>query len=269
MAHGFLTSRERIARAKTHREALGQAWAKFIDEPDAYDIGVRVEDEGTGGIWIQPTRPLPPVLSLEVGEMLYQLRAALDACIYQAAILESGLDPPPDENSLEFPICLTEATFNSSARKFRPLSNKKLRDFIRHVQPYYIPHLNTPGAEWLPETLAILNDWARKDRHRNLHIMGSWPSQANPQLRLPDGVTIRSMEIVGLGLLLGEESQLATFVLDGWKPGLHIEANPDVFIDVASNEPPPPKDASDTLDMRTKQMIAAVELVTKAFEQTY
>ncbi len=63
------------------------------------------------------------------------------------------------------------------------------------------------------------------------------------------------MEIVGLGLLLDEESQLATFVRDGWEPGMHIEANPDVVIDVASNEPPSPKDASDTLNMRTKQMI--------------
>lgn len=201
--------------------------------------------------------------------MLYQLRAALDACVYQAAIFHTGKEPPPHENALELPICRTEDAFDKSTWKFRPLADHpKLANFIRDIQPYYIPHLNSPGAEWLPETLGLLNDWARKDRHRRLHIVASWPSEADPQLRLPEGVTIRSIELVGLGLLLDEKSQLATFALDGWEPGMDIEANPNAMIDIASNEPPPPRDASDTLDMRTQQMIAAVELVIKAFEQS-
>jgi hypothetical protein len=91
--------------------------------------------------------------------------------------------------------------------------------------------------------------------------VGSWPSEADPQLRLPDGVAIRSMKIVGLGLLLDEKSQLATFALNSWEPGMVIEANPNVHIDVASDEGPPPKDTSDTLDMRTQQLIAAVDVV--------
>jgi hypothetical protein len=266
----FQTSRERVKRAKTHRQAFGKAWSDFLDEPDPYDIGVHVEDDGTGELWIQPSRPLPVVLSLELGELLYQLRAALDACIYQAAIIDSGQDPPPDENALEFPICATEKTFEASAWKIAPLTNQRIRKFIRDIQPCNIPKLKTPGAEWMPETLTLLNEWARKDRHRKLHVVGSWPSEADPQLRLPEGVTILSMKLVGLGLLLDEQKQLATFALNGWKRGMKIEANPNAVIDVASDEPPPPKESFYTLSMRAQQMIAAVEfIVTKIFEKAY
>jgi hypothetical protein len=203
------------------------------------------------------------------GELLYQLRAALDSCIYQAAIIDSRQDPPPHEDALEFPICLTESAFKSSTRKIAPLTNQLIRKFIHDVQPCNIPNLKAPESAWLAEALALLNDWARKDRHRRLHIVGSWPSEADPKLRLPEGVTIRSMELVGLGLLLEEQSQLATFVLDSWEPGMKIEANPDCVIDIASDEAPPRKDSSDTFDMRTRVLIAGVDLITDAFERAY
>jgi hypothetical protein len=122
----------------------------------------------------------------------------------------------------------------------------------------------------LPETLALLNEWARRDRHRKLHVVGSWPAEADPQLRLPDGVILVSMKLVGLGLLLEKQDQLATFVLHGWKRGMKIEANANAVIDVASDEAPPPTDLSNTLDMRVRQMIAGVEfIVTKVFEKAY
>ena len=266
----FQTSRERIERAKAHGQAFGKTWSDFLDEPDPYDIGVHVNDDGTGELWIEPIHPLPVALSLELGELLYQLRAALDACIYQAAIIDSRQDPPPHENALEFPICATEATFKTSTRKIAPLKNQRVRKFIHDVQPCHIQYLKTPGAKWLPETLALLNEWARRDRHRKLHIVGSWPAEADPQLRLPDGVALVSMKLVGLGLLLEKQDQLATFVLDGWKRGMKIEANANAVIDVASDEPPPPTDLSNTLDMRVRQMIAGVEfIVTKVFEKAY
>ena len=265
----FLTSRERIERAEDHRDAIGVAWGEFIDEPDSYEIGVHVDEAGLGEIWVQPTRPLPSIISLELGEMLYQLRAALDAMVYQAAIHETKQDPPPNEASLEFPICWKEKAFKSSESKIAPISDQKLRGFLRKVQPFYIPQLGAPGAEWLPETLGMLNDWARKDRHRRLHVVGSWASEADPHLHLPDGVALRSMNVVGLGALLTDQNQLATFELDGWRRGLPIEANPDVFIDLASDEAPAARETSDTFDMRTQQLIAAVRFVLRAFEDTY
>jgi hypothetical protein len=264
----FQTTSVRIARAKAHRKTIDEIWSEYLDEPDPYDTGIHVYDDGTGEITLQPSRPLPVALSLELGEMLYQLRAALDSCIYQAAIFDSRQDPPSYENALEFPICATERAFEDSAWKIAPLTNQTIREFIHDVQPCNIPNLSA-GAVWVPETLRLLNDWARKDRHRRLHIVGSWPAWADPNLRVPEGVTIRSMTVVGLGLLLNEQSVLAEFCLDGWEPGMKIEANPDVAIDIASDEAPPPKDASDTLDTRTQRMIAVVRLVQETFEKAY
>jgi len=82
-------------------------------------------------------------LSDAYGEMLYQLRAALDGSVYQAAIIESGQDPPPNENRLEFPICVSAAEFHKSAWKIAPLS-KQCRDFIESIQPYNAPELAAP-----------------------------------------------------------------------------------------------------------------------------
>jgi hypothetical protein len=264
----FPVCRERIDRAKTHRKTFRQTWSDFLDT-DPYETGVFVDSEGRGAIWVQPTHALPASLSLELGEMLYQLRASLDGCIYTAAVIESGQEPPPDESALEFPICSTAGAFKKSGRKIAALANQQVRRFIHSVQPCNASTLRAPGASWLPVTLGLLNDWARRDRHRRLNVIGSLPSQAEPKLLLPEGVTMRFFEIVGLGLLLDKQTNIATFALEGWEPQMDLQGNPDCVIDVASHEPPPPRDGSDTLDMRTQQMVAAVEYVVTAFEQAY
>ncbi len=248
---------------------MWKAWGEFLDEPEPYDFSVRVEDDGTGKLWIEPTKPVPSVLALELGELLYQLRAGLDAAIYQAAICDTGQDPPPDDNALEFPICRTVKGFERSARKIAPLTNRKLLAFIHKVQPCHISELKAEGAEWVPQTLELLNDWARKDRHRALHVVGSWPAAGEPLFDLPTGVKVVDVELTGIGKMLEGHQELARFVLSGWERDMKMSANPNTFIEIASSEDPPPRSPADTFEMRVKQLFAVVELVLKAFEQGY
>src|ERR1700687_6277214 len=104
MAEPFDVCWERIARADTHRDAIATAWNVFIEE-ESYAASSYVNPDGTGAIWVRQLLPLPPVIALELGEFLYQLRAALDAAIYEIACVNSGTRPPADEQSLAFPIC--------------------------------------------------------------------------------------------------------------------------------------------------------------------
>ena len=265
----FETCRKRIERAKAHSKTFAELWNELSEE-DPYSTFVNVDDDGAGRIWISPRyeRGLPDVFSLELGEMLYQFRSALDSCVYAAAIVESGQEPPPKEENLEFPICDSPAKFKKATWKIAPLT-KKRRDIIESVQPYKTPPDLRPEFRVfnINRTLAILNDWARKDRHRQLRVVGSWVSSARPKVRLPAGVELVFMGVTGDGFL-EHESEIASFQLAGWVRGMTIEANPDVFIDVAVNDDPPPCADNDTLSERIVAMTIWVNAIVEEIEKS-
>jgi len=265
----FEGCRQRIARAKAHREALAKIW-NDIAATDFYNISVRVEDDGTGGIWLKPTYgpDFTHKAALQLGEMLYQLRATLDACVYEAAVVDTGKNPPPNERSLEFPIAATKAAFQNSASKIRPLAQKR-RDIIESVQPYNIPKLAPEDLVFnFNRTFGILNDWARKDRHRKLHVVGSWASNARPKVRCPAGTSLDYLNFIESGFL-ETESQIAAFKVKGYAPHMRIEANPDLDLDMGINELPLPCADNDTLGNRLRAMLVATYSMVRTFEDSF
>ncbi len=259
----FQDSRDRLDRAQAHRTTFNDAWKALLKSRPHKTI-VRVEVDGTGTIWVEPP-PLPIGLSLELGEMLYQLRAALDACVYRAAVLDSGIDPPPNENALEFPICLTQTSWRDSARKVAPLSDEH-RQIIEQIQPYNAAKY--PGMTRVIRSLGILNDWARKDRHRRLHIVRAWLGPVQPRLQIGEPARLASLVARAPGLLEGD-TEVARFVLEGWIPGTKIKVSPYIPFEVAVDESPPPEGPTDTLDRRVGEMFYAVRFMVEAFEKTF
>jgi len=260
----FQGCRDRIERAYAHRKALGEIWNKLVNE-NFYQILVNVEHDGTGTISVEQLNPLPVSCALELGETLYNFRAALDGCIYRAAIIESKQNPPPGENRLEFPVCSNAAEFLKSARKIEPLS-QKCRDFIESIQPYHTPEL--PAELYIRNfnrNLGILHDWARKDRHRQLHVVGCWGSQASPSIRLPAGTSLKSIRACTDGFL-EYEHEIASFEIDGFVPGMKVQANPDLMIDIAVNETPKPCADNDTLGNRLTYIGETVEVTVCTIE---
>ena len=130
---------QRIERAKAHSKTLGEQWNSFI-ENDPYGVAVEMQDDGTGRLLVWPTVPIPSEFALELGEMLYQFWAALDGCVYAAAILQTGKNPPPNERQLAFPLCASESDFKNAARNIAPLP-KQLKLIVDSVQPYRTPKL--------------------------------------------------------------------------------------------------------------------------------
>ena len=80
---------ERIKRADSHRKSIAELWNSLNDE-QLYDPIVEVQHDGTGIVRIYP-KGVPAIIALQLGEILYQLRAALDGAIYVAAILGQQL----------------------------------------------------------------------------------------------------------------------------------------------------------------------------------
>src|ERR1700730_8566056 len=266
----FEGCRERLRRAKVHRENIAVLWNRAGKAEELYNVVVDMDDDGAGCIWLKPIHQpeLINALSLELGEMLYQLRAALDGCIYQAAIFENKQNPPPDEHSLEFPVCISSKDFENQTFKIRPLSQER-RDIVEFVQPYKVPKLAPEDmVSNFNRAIEILTDWTRKDRHRKLHIVGSWVVSASPKLILPSGVRLDSISVAGSGFL-EERGKVADFRVTRYLPGMEIKASPDLAIDIAVNEIPPPCADNDTLGKRLLTMLRATYFVVSSMEDSF
>jgi hypothetical protein len=258
--------RARVERAKVHYRRFGKTWSSFLKQPNPYEISVPIDHHGEGVIYIEPVGLPATELSLEFGEMLYQLRAALDSLIYEVAILDAGQDPPPDAEQLEFPIRESRRGFDNAGRKIAPLSDLH-RDMVESVQPYDLEE-RAEGHRRAAQTLQQINDLARKDRHRGLRVIASWAANRNPEIAsLPAGCSVEWLTTAPDGIL-EHESEVARFKIRGWRAGLELEANPNLTVDVTIDDSPPPRDDSDTLMERSRTMIAVVSEVIRGFEDT-
>jgi hypothetical protein len=265
----FEGCRLRIERAKAHGITLAVEW-NSIPAEDLNTVRAHVNPDGTGRLWISQPKPIPAVLALHFGEMFYQLRAALDGAIHHAAILETGKNPPPDEHKLEFPIFDDPRDYRkNSGRMLGPLKDATRLAYIETVQPYHAPNL--PPDELVGcgyRALAMLNDWARKDRHRRLHVVQCWAAGASPQIRCPDGVSVASIQAISSGFL-NDNDVLATFRLTGYTRGVKVEANPYLRTEIAINEAPSRRADNDTLGNRLAAMIAVVTAIVAGLENSF
>jgi len=117
-------ARLRLRRAIAHGEHLAQLWnslpTEYLCTPKA-----RVGPNGYGDLIVTNVGEIPEELPLLLGELLYQLRSALDACIYQATIYATNQDPPPNEGKLEFPI-------THDPKEWKRLAGRRLSAPARH-----------------------------------------------------------------------------------------------------------------------------------------
>jgi hypothetical protein len=157
--------------------------------------------------------------------------------------------------------------FKKAGAYIDPLSDER-KSFIESVQPYNAPNLLPNDIVWnLNRSLGILNDWARKDRHRKLHMMMSWAANISPKLAIPPGVGLVYLVPSGAGFL-ENKSDIAIFKLSGWLPGMEVNANPNLTVDVALNEEPPCCTESDTLSNRVDAIFRSVKSVVRTLERS-
>jgi len=124
----------RLDRAAEHLHAFGEAWAAFLaDHP--YRVFIEVNDDGSGVVGIRRERPFPQRLPLLIGEFLYELRATLDNCLYEVAVIHSGQNPPTGASQLQFPIYSTPADWGRNVYRLKHLSDEH-RQMLERIQPY-------------------------------------------------------------------------------------------------------------------------------------
>lgn len=228
----FETCRQRTERAALHGKALAELW-NGLDTGSAYSTRIDFQDDGTGEIFIEPVnRDWFGQFSLQYGEMLYHLRAALDSCVYDTAVFHTRKNPPDNESALGFPICESDVQFKKSARRIAPLPDK-LKTFIEAVQPYksYVMK-NNLGIWQLSDILATLGKWSMIDRHRRLNIVGTIPTRGTIQVHPPSGMTLENLTFESGGIL-EDKSKIGVCKIGNFVRGSKIGVKTQLAFEIA------------------------------------
>jgi hypothetical protein len=131
-------------------------------------------------------RPVPISISTTVGDILSNLRAALECLAYEVARrTQGGHLTPEQEQASTFPIKATPDAFDDFFKgKRRALYDDRARRAFRQVQPFFydeqavqygvaLSDSYKERAQWHP--LIRLDRLWNIDKHRRLAIMAWWP----------------------------------------------------------------------------------------------
>jgi len=261
----FADSGERIKRAHTHREELTKRWSDFCNIK-AYSTAVEVTDNGHAVVRVVPSdNTILPIFSIMFGELLYQLRASLDALAYEASIFQTGDDPPTNADYVEFIVRNSADDLDKARWKIRDME-PETQALIERVQPYHGPDVR-PDETRHRLSIGALNHFARIDRHRRLHVGKDWVMSA-PGISLPPGVTW-SRVAIPTSRFVEDERGVLRLTLRGWKPGMEIKADPDVAVEIVLDEPLPWDRYPQPLFQLCDDMIAGVEFVLGLFRSHF
>lgn len=236
-AKRFTDSWKRIERARLHAKAMADEWAAFFQQ-GTYAPIVEWEDERTAVVSVMPPPGLQNNIALELGEFFYQLRAALDAAIWQGVTMMQGTEPAADANRLEFPICADKASFQKAAFHSAPLPNE-LKSWLETIQPYFAEKTTDDPDSGLEVVLRTIHDCARKDRHRRLHIVAAIPTEMKYAFEFDPPATVTLIEPLVCNLFENK----AKFWRIGIEPVAgcrehHIKFTTDIQIEISCDQIP-------------------------------
>lgn len=209
------TERERAVRLKLHRaekhaKELVETMRDFWNTNPAR-IDHRVEGEKHDFVLRIPTPPPLDAVSLIVGDVLHNLRAALDHLVCQL-VLRNGQTPG---RHTYFPLCSDEKAFHTvSSTKKGPLHgiHPKAKDAIGGLRPwqggnealFVLHHLDIQDKHQLPLATHLALDQVSLDSVSHMRAVfpdameGEWPSMRfglRPlQRKVEDGVSLFSCD---------------------------------------------------------------------------
>lgn len=153
--------RAKIARAGDHLETLKHETARFTEE-NPWGLIVEADPESNGQLILLRSLRRPPAdppmrLSIIAGDVLHNLRSALDHLVWQLVILDGGA--PGRVN--QFPIFDTPEGFKQRGHRYLAGVTPDHRNRIEAYQPY-----KGRDGFLLLRALATLND---VDKHQVVH----------------------------------------------------------------------------------------------------
>jgi hypothetical protein len=144
----------RCKRVKAHIDELERELDEYeAQERSAVFAEINSETKITSIGFTRAAAPPPKNTNILIGEVIYNLRAALDYMVYEMAIFDSG---QPQEHT-QFPIVTDSKNFSPEAKKsLKGISLQHIAE-IEVLQPF-------SGCNWTAE----LRDLSNPDKHRHL-----------------------------------------------------------------------------------------------------
>jgi hypothetical protein len=231
MTEHFSSARLKIERANQHANALKASIQRWLEDRP-YELALDFDAQaGEYSLVIHVTRKIPPEWSVVAGEVIHNLRSALDHIIY---------DLGPVERS-EFPIFIDEDKFLNKGRggglfQIRGVTNESARAFIKQLQPF---RARKAGLDPTLHRFWILNELSNADKHRLLNPLGVITGAGRFRLNPGGQLTLAPVEVRADGPV--EDGA----VLARWRIRLppggkgHVTVEGDITYDVAFDEAGP------------------------------
>jgi len=162
--------RLKLQRADQQLKALKDEMAVFL-QGDVYEPAVKFYGKTRLGaprwavsfdIMMIVKKPCPPHWSVIIGEIVHDLRSALDHCVYQLVIHATGVAPAGNIRT-QFPIFLDSTKFDASRLQMLKGVSEDAAVLIKQLQPF-----STGEGEKSP--LWHLSNLSNFDKHRTLHL---------------------------------------------------------------------------------------------------
>ncbi len=162
-------SRAKLDRAQRQLLSLGHTLMAFA-EREPYRLVERVDPHPDGELAdylyiVTDLRPTRPEYSVQIGEILHNLRSALDYLVYAAATRHSW--------TTQFPIFHNASDWTAKSRLMLRAVPRHYVRIIEEVQPYHLPNAHE-------HLLAKLNYLSNTDKHRLLTTTATALREAAP-----------------------------------------------------------------------------------------
>jgi hypothetical protein len=162
----------KLARAEEHLAALSGEVADYLDQEPA-----RITVDRQGEVYELRLRvdvPPPVRWSAVLGDVLHNVRSALDSLVFALLVTSGTSVTPKQEHSIAFPIALTDDKYKG-LRWHRGLASEDVRRAFRGVQPFaQVEGLQGLSSGQVAASIAhhpliVLQRLSNADKHRTLH----------------------------------------------------------------------------------------------------
>ena len=256
----FASAFLKLSRAKEHFDTVKTElilWA----QTDPYLVFRKSNVDGSHHSLFVELKERPPLdkLSLLTGDCIHNLRSALDNLVYAVAIKVSGSNPPPNSDTLQFPIADTREAFTKQAWRLGPIKEPELVARFKRAQPYNRPHPQ------LPPLLRLLADFNNADKHRLLNVVIDNVQQGEFSITLPDDRSVILMPSFSYNPgPIKSGTEFASFTMNPPNPGVNYKYKATFVISIAHSAGPSGR-AFGELGYILELLINEVETIVNSF----
>jgi hypothetical protein len=270
----FKDSWDRLGRAAKHLDAFKVEWAGVLADNGFSTIARYDIDSGwfiASGVLTEAAakRVRENNLSLELGELAYQLRAALDGLIWETITRTQGTEPPADASRIEFPI------LNGKRRDFKKCAflkypfPPKLKTWLQSIQPDTGEKPEGDPDRGLNVTLEDIHDLARLDRHRRLRILVAVPTKLKFGFTTEPPSRIIARERIHTFNLFGNQLEFLRFQVETADGSMVKKGSlqTDLTLEILAEDVEPYENRD--IGIQVMRFLSAVERVIERFEEEF